>query len=129
MITMDEALRSGLRFAAGAADVPAVRPVRTAEILTKGMARVAGAAVGRAVFDSATAKAWADRGEQVVLVRKETNPDDLEGMIAAAGILTARGGKTPHAAVVAPGWAPPACAAPRRWTSTRSAAPSGWAPW
>jgi pyruvate,orthophosphate dikinase len=55
------------------------------------------------VFDSATAKAWADRGEQVVLVRKETNPDDLEGMIAAAGILTARGGKTSHAAVVARG--------------------------
>ena len=67
------------------------------------MAASPGAAVGRAVFDSATAKAWADRGEQVVLVRKETNPDDLEGMIAADGILTARGGKTSHAAVVARG--------------------------
>ena len=59
--------------------------------------------MGRAVFDSPTAKAWAERGEQVVLVRKETNPDDLEGMIAANGILTARGGKTSHAAVVARG--------------------------
>ena len=58
------------------------------------MAASPGAAVGRAVFDSPTAKAWAERGEQVVLVRKETNPDDLEGMIAANGILTARGGKT-----------------------------------
>ena len=85
----------GDRRAAGAADVPAVRPV-TAErdLLTKGMAASPGAAVGRVVFDSPTAKAWADRGEQVVLVRKETNPDDLEGMIAADGILTARGGKT-----------------------------------
>ena len=73
------------------------------ELLTKGMAASPGAAVGRAVFDSPTAKAWADRGEQVVLVRKETNPDDLEGMIAADGILTARGGKTSHAAVVARG--------------------------
>ena len=67
------------------------------------MAASPGAAVGRAVFDSPTAKAWAERGEQVVLVRKETNPDDLEGMIAANGILTARGGKTSHAAVVARG--------------------------
>jgi len=55
------------------------------------------------VFDSATAVAWAARGERVVLVRRETNPDDLEGMIAAAGILTSRGGKTSHAAVVARG--------------------------
>ena len=67
------------------------------------MAASPGAAVGRVVFDSPTAKAWAERGEQVVLVRKETNPDDLEGMIAANGILTARGGKTSHAAVVARG--------------------------
>jgi pyruvate,orthophosphate dikinase len=62
-----------------------------------------GAAVGRAVFDSHTAKVWADRGERVVLVRRETNPDDLGGMIASNGILTARGGKTSHAAVVARG--------------------------
>ena len=73
------------------------------DLLIKGMAASPGAAVGRVVFDSPTAKAWAARGEQVVLVRKETNPDDLEGMIAANGILTARGGKTSHAAVVARG--------------------------
>jgi len=72
-------------------------------LLTKGMAASPGAAVGKAVFDSATAKQWAERGEHVVLVRRETNPDDLAGMIAADGILTARGGKTSHAAVVARG--------------------------
>ena len=74
-----------------------VKPVAT------GMAASPGAAVGRAVFDSPTAVAWAERGERVVLVRRETNPDDLEGMIAANGILTSRGGKTSHAAVVARG--------------------------
>ena len=62
-----------------------------------------GAAVGKVVFDSDTAVAWAARGEDVVLVRRETNPDDLAGMIAAQGILTSRGGKTSHAAVVARG--------------------------
>ncbi len=67
------------------------------------MAASPGAAVGRVVFDSATAVAWAARGEDVILVRRETNPDDLEGMIAADGILTSRGGKTTHAAVVARG--------------------------
>jgi pyruvate,orthophosphate dikinase len=72
-------------------------------LLTQGMAASPGAAVGRVVFDSATAVEWAARGEQVLLVRKETNPDDLGGMIAANGILTARGGKTSHAAVVARG--------------------------
>jgi pyruvate,orthophosphate dikinase len=62
-----------------------------------------GAAVGRAVFDSATAVAWSRNGEKVILCRRETNPDDLEGMLAAQGILTSRGGKTSHAAVVARG--------------------------
>jgi pyruvate,orthophosphate dikinase len=71
--------------------------------LTKGMNASPGAAVGRAVFSSTDAVAWAERGEAVILVRRETNPDDLEGMIAAAGILTSRGGKTSHAAVVARG--------------------------
>ncbi len=68
-----------------------------------GMAASPGAAVGRAVFDSETAVAWASQGIDSILVRRETNPDDLEGMISAAGILTARGGKTSHAAVVARG--------------------------
>jgi pyruvate,orthophosphate dikinase len=62
-----------------------------------------GAAVGKAVFDSATAVEWSDRGEDVILVRRETNPDDLHGMVCARGVLTSRGGKTSHAAVVARG--------------------------
>ena len=71
--------------------------------VAKGMAASPGAAVGRAVFDSATATAWAERGEKVILLRRETNPDDLAGMVASVGILTSRGGKTSHAAVVARG--------------------------
>ena len=73
------------------------------EQIAKGMNASPGAAVGKAVFDSDTAVEWAERGEQVILVRRETNPDDLHGMIAAQGILTSRGGKTSHAAVVARG--------------------------
>ncbi len=72
-------------------------------LLATGMNASPGAAVGRAVFDSDTAVAWAERGDDVILVRKETNPDDLRGMVAAHGILTSRGGKTSHAAVVARG--------------------------
>jgi pyruvate,orthophosphate dikinase len=74
-----------------------------ADKLTKGMGASPGAAVGKAVFSSATAVEWAARGEDVILVRRETTPDDLSGMIAARGILTSRGGKTSHAAVVARG--------------------------
>jgi pyruvate,orthophosphate dikinase len=72
-------------------------------LLATGMNASPGAAVGRAVFDSDTAAEWAERGDDVILVRKETNPDDLRGMVAARGILTSRGGKTSHAAVVARG--------------------------
>ncbi len=71
--------------------------------LARGMAASPGAAVGRAAFDSATAVEWAGKGEDVILVRRETNPDDLGGMVAARGVLTSRGGKTSHAAVVARG--------------------------
>ena len=71
--------------------------------IAKGVSASPGAAVGRAVFDSETAVEWAAKGEKVILVRRETNPDDLHGMIAAQGILTSRGGKTSHAAVVARG--------------------------
>jgi pyruvate,orthophosphate dikinase len=71
--------------------------------IAKGMNASPGAAVGAAVFDSAAAQARSAAGEPVVLVRRETNPDDLPGMIAAAGVLTSRGGKTSHAAVVARG--------------------------
>ena len=103
LITMDEALSrvSGTQLAA--LMFPHFDRSVPRELLATGMAASPGAAVGRAVFDSPTAKAWADRGERVVLVRRETNPDDLEGMIASDGILTARGGKTSHAAVVARG--------------------------
>jgi pyruvate,orthophosphate dikinase len=72
-------------------------------LLTTAISASPGAAVGKVVFDSATAVEWAGKGEKVVLVRRETNPEDLHGMIAAQGVLTSRGGKTSHAAVVARG--------------------------
>jgi pyruvate,orthophosphate dikinase len=72
-------------------------------LLGKGMSASPGAAVGQAVFDSATAVKRAEEGTPVILIRRETNPDDLAGMVAAQGILTSRGGKTSHAAVVARG--------------------------
>jgi pyruvate,orthophosphate dikinase len=71
--------------------------------IARGMNASPGAAVGKAVFDSYTAVKWSRSGERVILIRRETNPDDLGGMIAAQGILTSRGGKTSHAAVVARG--------------------------
>jgi pyruvate, orthophosphate dikinase len=71
--------------------------------IATGISASPGAAVGKATFDSARAVELAAQGEKVVLVRRETNPDDLHGMIAAQGILTSRGGKTSHAAVVARG--------------------------
>ena len=103
LITTDEALQrvTGAQLAQLMFPQFDVRADRT--LLTKGMAASPGAAVGRAVFDSAAAVQWAARGERVLLVRRETNPEDLEGMIAANGILTSRGGKTSHAAVVARG--------------------------
>jgi pyruvate,orthophosphate dikinase len=69
----------------------------------RGMAASPGAAVGQAVFDSDTAVEMTEAGTGVILIRRETNPDDLHGMVAARGILTSRGGKTSHAAVVARG--------------------------
>ncbi len=69
--------------------------------IAKGLNASPGAAVGRAVFDADTAVEWVGRGERVVLVRIETSPDDFHGMAVAQGILTARGGATSHAAVVA----------------------------
>jgi len=103
LITMDEALTrvSGAQLAQ--LMFPQFDPATPRTLLAKGMAASPGAAVGKAVFDSAAAVEAVARGEVVVLVRKETNPDDLEGMIVAEGVLTARGGKTSHAAVVARG--------------------------
>ncbi len=63
-----------------------------------------GAAVGKVVFNAEDAVAWFRKGEKVILLREETNPEDVEGMRAAEGILTARGGMTSHAALVARGW-------------------------
>ena len=103
-----------------------------------------GAAGGAAVFDSATAVRRAKAGEKVILVRRETTPDDLDGMIAAQGVLTSRGGRTSHAAVVARGMGktavcgaeelevdvrakkitPPTAARSSRATCSRSTAPT-----
>ncbi|MGA8366191.1 MAG: pyruvate, phosphate dikinase [Candidatus Acidiferrales bacterium] len=76
----------------------------SARKLTEGINAVPGAAVGKAVFTAADAEKWAERGERVILVRRETSPEDVGGMYVAQGILTATGGKTSHAAVVARGW-------------------------
>jgi pyruvate,orthophosphate dikinase len=72
--------------------------------LASGINAVPGAAVGKAVFTAHEAEEWAARGEKVILVRRETSPEDVGGMFVAQGILTATGGKTSHAAVVARGW-------------------------
>ena len=72
--------------------------------LAEGINAVPGAAVGKAVFTAHDAEEWASRGEKVILVRRETSPEDVGGMYVAQGILTATGGKTSHAAVVARGW-------------------------
>jgi pyruvate,orthophosphate dikinase len=74
-----------------------------AQPIGEGLAASPGAACGRVVFTAADAKEWATKGEKVILVRLETSPDDIEGMEAAEGILTVRGGMTSHAAVVARG--------------------------
>ena len=103
LITMDEALIRVNGSQLAQLMFPQFDSASPSKVVATGMAASPGAAVGKAVFDSATAVKWAESGERVVLVRRETNPDDLEGMIAATGILTARGGKTSHAAVVARG--------------------------
>ena len=77
-------------------------------VLTKGLGASPGAAVGRVYLSADDAAAAADRGERVILVRSETSPEDVHGMLASEGILTARGGLVSHAAVVARGWGKPA---------------------
>ncbi len=72
--------------------------------VVKGLPAGPGAAVGKVVFTAEDAVAWFRKGEKVILLREETNPEDVEGMRAAEGILTARGGMTSHAALVARGW-------------------------
>ena len=77
------------------------------EVIAKGMNASPGAAVGAVVFSSADAEAFAEAGKPCILVRWETTPDDLKGMVAAEGILTSHGGKTSHAAVIARGMGAP----------------------
>jgi pyruvate,orthophosphate dikinase len=103
LIDMDEALRRVTGDQLAQLMFPQFDKAADRDLIAKGMAASPGAAVGKAAFDSATAVAWAAKGDEVILVRRETNPDDLRGMIAAKGVLTSRGGKTSHAAVVARG--------------------------
>ena len=79
------------------------KALKAADAIGSGLAASPGAACGKVVFTADDAKAWAAKGEKVVLVRLETSPEDIEGMAAAQGILTVRGGMTSHAAVVARG--------------------------
>jgi len=81
---------------------------KQARVLTVALPASPGAACGRAVFEAKVAEQWAKKGEKVILVRVETSPEDIGGMAAAQGILTARGGMTSHAAVVARGMGEPA---------------------
>jgi len=83
---------------------PAQREAMRQYYLVTGIDAVPGAATGKVVFTAHDAEAWTARGEKVIMVRKETSPEDVGGMHAAQGILTATGGKTSHAAVVARGW-------------------------
>src|SRR5262249_47828010 len=103
VIDLDEALRrvSGAQLAQ--LMFPRFDTSGAPRRIARGMNASPGAAVGEAVFDAAPAAALAAPGRPVILVRRETNPDDLAGMIAARGVLTSRGGKTSHAAVVARG--------------------------
>jgi pyruvate, orthophosphate dikinase len=86
---------------------PTLDPKAERHVLTTGLPASPGAAAGKIVLDADTAESWAGRGEKVILVRVETSPEDIHGMHAAQGILTARGGMTSHAAVVARGMGRP----------------------
>ena len=107
LITSEEAV---LRVDPAALDQllhPTLDPKAPRDVLTKGLPASPGAASGAAIFDSDTAEMRAAAGESVILVRTETSPEDIHGMHAAKGILTARGGMTSHAAVVARGMGRP----------------------
>ncbi len=107
VIERDEAVQ---RINAGQLDQlmhPAIDPGADYEVLARGLNASPGAAVGRAVFDADTAEARGRAGEPVILVRWETTPDDIHGVIQAQGVLTAHGGMTSHAAVVARGMGKP----------------------
>jgi pyruvate,orthophosphate dikinase len=89
---------------------PHFDPKAKRDVIAKGLPASPGAAVGQVVFTADVAEAWRDKGEKVILVRKETSPEDIGGMDAAEGILTAFGGMTSHAAVVARGMGKPCVA-------------------
>jgi pyruvate,orthophosphate dikinase len=103
VIDLDEAVRRVTGDQLAQLMFPRFDESASARQIAKGMNASPGAAVGKVVFTSEAAVRAVERGEQVILVRRETNPDDLTGMIAAQGVLTSRGGKTSHAAVVARG--------------------------
>ncbi len=103
LITKDEAL---MRIDPVSLDQllhPTLDPKAKRNVITKGLPASPGAGVGRVVFNADDAESWSAKGEKVVLVRVETSPEDLKGMTVSQGILTARGGMTSHAAVVARG--------------------------
>ena len=86
---------------------PMLDPKAPKKVIATGLPASPGAAVGRAVFNAEDAEAWAAKGEKVILIRNETSPEDIGGMHASQGVITARGGMTPHAAVVARGMGTP----------------------
>lgn len=86
---------------------PMLDPKANKKVIATGLPASPGAAVGRAVFCAEDAEAWAEKGEKVILIRNETSPEDIGGMHASQGVITARGGMTSHAAVVARGMGTP----------------------
>src|SRR5215210_3308183 len=108
LISHDEAIMRVEPASLGQLLHPRVAPQAELEVLAKGLPASPGAATGKIVLTAAEAKERAEAGEAVLLVRRETNPDDVVGMIAAKGVLTAFGGMTSHAAVVARGMGKPA---------------------
>ena len=86
---------------------PMLDPKAKRNVIATGLPASPGAAVGRAVFNADDAEAWANKGEKVILIRNETSPEDIGGMHASQGVITARGGMTSHAAVVARGMGTP----------------------
>ena len=107
VIDLDEALRRVTGHELTQLMFPQFSTAPDTVRMATGISASPGAAVGAAVFDSATAVRRAAAGEQVILIRHETTPDDLAGIVSAAGVLTTRGGKTAHAAVVARGMGKP----------------------
>ncbi|MBE6444736.1 MAG: pyruvate, phosphate dikinase [Alphaproteobacteria bacterium] len=107
MLTKEEAI---MRVGADQLDQllhPMLDPKAKKNVIATGLPASPGAAVGRAVFNAEDAEAWANRGEKVILIRNETSPEDIGGMHASQGVITARGGMTSHAAVVARGMGTP----------------------